>query len=103
MTGLQQYSCLPGPCHGAVPARVGNGVAVAGMVLGILAVGLEWLGLITLGMSIAAVICGAVGISRAVVTGTGRGQGIAGVILGVLGLAAYIFWGTVSMGIMLLI
>jgi hypothetical protein len=70
------------------------------MVLGILAVVLEWCGLITLAMAVTAVVFGAVGINRSATTGSGRGQAIAGVVLGLIGLAAYILWGAISMGIL---
>lgn len=91
------------PYHaGGLPVSAGqpNGVAVAGMVLGILAVVFEWFGLITLALAIAAVVLGAVGASRSAVTGTGRRQGVAGVALGIIGLAAYLFWGAISAGIL---
>jgi len=94
------------PYHASGPPaqwRQPNGVAVAGMVLGILAVVLEWFGLITLGLALAAVVLGAVGVSRSAAIGTGRRQGIAEVVLGVIGLAAYLFWGAISAGILWLI
>jgi hypothetical protein len=104
----------PGPDTGAaaapyhasgleIPARQPNGVAVAGMVLGILAVVFEWFGLITLALAIAAVVLGAVGASRSAATGTGHRQGVIGIVLGIIGLAAYLFWGAISAGILWLI
>jgi hypothetical protein len=100
--GHQQHPNLPDPCQRPAD-RPANGTAVAGMVLGLLAVVLAWLGLIALGLSIAAVICGAIGVHRSASTGAGRGQGIAGVVLGVAGLVAYIFLGAISLGVMLLV
>jgi len=83
-----------------MPAGQSNGVAVAGMVLGILAVVFEWFGLITLAMALTAVVLGAVGLNRSAATGAGRRQGIAGITLGIIGLAAYLFWGAISAGIL---
>jgi Superinfection immunity protein len=97
---LQRY---PGPAPLNVPVRQPNGPAVAAMVLGILAMVLEWFGLITLALAIAAIVFGAVGVNRSAAIGTGRGRGIAGIILGGAGLAAYIFWGAISLGLLWLI
>jgi Domain of unknown function (DUF4190) len=66
----------------AVRAR--NGMAVAGMVSGI--VGLFVLGII---LGPLAVIFGGIGLSRSKVSGAGRGQAIAGIILGVIDIVAY--------------
>jgi Superinfection immunity protein len=99
--GTGEILRYPGPAP--VPVRRPNGPAVAGMVLGILAMVFEWFGLLTLAMALAAVVLGAVGINRSAATASGRGQGIAGVVLGITGLAAYILWGAISMGFLWLI
>ncbi len=59
--------------------RASNGQAVAGMVLGILAVIIEWGGLLTLGLAVSAIICGAIGLGRSREAGLGHGQAVAGV------------------------
>lgn len=64
----------------------GNGMAVASLVLGILAVpfGLvTWPGAL---LGILAIIFGALGISKGNKVGKGKGMAIAGLVLGVLGL-----------------
>jgi hypothetical protein len=83
--------------------RASNGQAVAGMVLGILAVIIEWGGLLTLGMAVAAIICGAIGLTRSREVGLGHGQAVAGVTLGIIGCVLYLVWGLVSLGLFLLI
>jgi hypothetical protein len=54
-------------------------------------------------MAVTAIVLGAVGINRAAVTGSGRRQGTAGLILGILGLAAWLIWGVVSIGVLLVL
>jgi len=83
--------------------RPTNSLAVTGMVLGILAVVIEWGGLLTLALAVCAIVFGAAGLTESQTTGTGRGQAAAGVTLGVLGLVLYLIWGIVSMGLFFLI
>ncbi len=83
--------------------RSTNGQAVAGMVLGILAVVIEWGGLLTLMLAVSAIIFGTVGLNQSRAACTGRGQAIAGVTLGIVGCVLYVIWGIVSLGLFLLI
>src|SRR6266550_2914960 len=82
---LMPSGLLPPPPPTAAPAS--NGVATAGMVLGILGVVLFWLPVVGFAMAIVAVVLGGVGLSRANMGGGGRGQAIAGLVLGVVGIA----------------
>ena len=78
--------------------RASNGQAVAGMVLGILAVVIEWGGLLTLGLAVSAIIFGAIGLSRSREVGLGHGQAVTGVTLGIIGGVLYLVWGLLSWG-----
>jgi hypothetical protein len=69
-----------------VVVRQGNGIAVAGMVLGILAIVFCWLWFIAGILGILGIIFGAIGISRANRVGTGKGMAITGIVCGVLGM-----------------
>lgn len=89
--------------HVPYPARSSNGQAVAGMVLGILAVIIEWGGLLTLALAVSAIIFGAVGLNQSRETGSGHGQAVAGVTLGIIGCVLYLVWGVVSLGMFFLI
>ena len=89
--------------HVSYLARSSNGQAVAGMVLGILAVIIEWGGLLTLALAVTAIIFGAVGLNQSRETGSGHGQAVAGVTLGIIGCVLYLVWGVVSLGLFFLI
>ncbi len=76
--------------HAAPPyqQQAGNGLAVAGLVLGILGLALCWLPFIGWLCAIVGIILGAVGMSRAKkIGGKGKGMAVAGLICGILGLA----------------
>jgi hypothetical protein len=98
---------LPAPPPGwqpwPPPRPPANGTAIASMILGIVAVVLEWLGLLTLTAAVLAVVLGSVGYRASLHRGTGRGQALAGIILGSVGLVAYLFWGVISAGVLLII
>ncbi|MGD0923891.1 MAG: hypothetical protein ABR926_01700 [Streptosporangiaceae bacterium] len=83
--------------------QASNGQAVAGMVLGILAVVIEWGGLLTLGLAVSAIIFGAIGLSRSREVGLGHGQAVTGVTLGIIGGVLYLVWGLLSLGLFLLV
>ncbi|MGH9130035.1 MAG: hypothetical protein ACRDY2_14015 [Acidimicrobiales bacterium] len=78
---------------------VSNGQATAGMVLGILAVVIEWGGLITLALAILAIAFGGVGLARSKQVRVGHGRAVAGLVLGIIGLVLYFVWGLFSFGI----
>lgn len=65
----------------------GNGMAVASMVLGILAVVLCWIWFLGGILALLAIIFGAVGMSKAKkIGGRGKGAAVAGLVLGVIGI-----------------
>jgi hypothetical protein len=80
-----------------------NSAAIWAAILGALSVLFEWCGLLTLALALGAVCLGVTGIRRAAVTGTGLRVARAGLVLGLLGLGAYLIWGIVSMGLLLVI
>jgi hypothetical protein len=61
-------------------------MAVAALVLGILATGLCWLWYVSSPLGIAAVVFGAIGLSRTGKPAGGRGLAIAGLVLGLVAL-----------------
>jgi hypothetical protein len=75
------------------PQQQGNGLAVAGMVLGILALVLFFFWPLAILLGLLGIIFGALGISKAgKIGGKGKGMAIAGLVCGVLGmLSAIIF------------
>lgn len=77
----------PYPAPGQPPQ--GNGLAVAGMVLGILGLALCWIPFLGWACALVGVILGALGMSKAnKVGGKGKGMAIAGLVCGILGLLA---------------
>jgi lysylphosphatidylglycerol synthetase-like protein (DUF2156 family) len=85
----QQYGFTPGPPAGApqMQQTQGNGMAVAALVMGILAVVLCFIPFLSWILGLLGVIFGAVGMSKAnKIGGKGKGLAITGLILGVLGL-----------------
>ncbi|HWO69165.1 MAG TPA: DUF4190 domain-containing protein [Actinomycetota bacterium] len=68
----------PQVVYQVVQAQPANGMAVAGLVLGILGVLIPFLGILGL-------IFGAVGLSKANQGASGKGMAIAGVVLGIVG------------------
>jgi hypothetical protein len=72
--------------QGEPPAPLGNGLAVAGLVLGIIGLVFCFVPVFGWVLAILGIIFGAVGISKANKVGRGKGLAIAGLICGVLGL-----------------
>ncbi len=88
----------------AIQSPETNGMATAGLVLGILGAVIEWGGILTLTAGILAIVFGSIGIGRAGrLGGTGRGRAITGLILGCFSLVAYLFWGLVTFGFLWII
>ncbi|MEZ4366042.1 MAG: DUF4190 domain-containing protein [Kofleriaceae bacterium] len=73
---------------GAAPPPSGNGMAVAGLVLGICATVLFWVPLLNWVLGILGIVFGGLGISRSKASGKGKGMATAGLILGILGFVA---------------
>lgn len=82
MATPQAPAFTPGPG----PAPQGNGIAVAGMVLGLVGILLCWANFLGMIPSVLGIIFGAIGWSKANKVGRGKGMAIAGVVCGVLGL-----------------
>ncbi len=84
---------MPG---GGMQQQQGNGMAVAGLVLGILGLVFCWVAIIGWIMALLGVIFGGVGMSKAnKIGGKGKGMAVAGLACGVLGLVvgiALFFW-----------
>jgi len=74
------------PMPGAPAPRQGNGLAVAGMVLGILAIVLFWTSIIDLVIALLAIIFSIIGMRKASRVGVGKGMAIAGLVTGIIGL-----------------
>jgi hypothetical protein len=64
----------------------GNGMAVAGLVLGIIGFVLFWVPFLGWLVALLGIIFGGLGIGRANKVGRGKGMAIAGLVLGILGL-----------------
>lgn len=74
---------MPQPPHQHPP---GNGMAIAGLVLGILALLLCWIPFLNWILAILGIIFGAVGMSKAnKIGGRGKGLAVTGLVLGILG------------------
>ena len=78
------------PIYGAPGQQPGNGLAVAGMVCGIIGIVFFWVPVLCWILAILAVTFGGIGIARANNGASGKGMGIAGVVLGVITLGLYI-------------
>jgi hypothetical protein len=75
------------PHAAPVPSQQGNGLAVAGMVLGILGLVLCWVPFLGWLCALIGIVLGALGMSKAKkVGGKGKGMAIAGLVCGILGL-----------------
>ncbi|HEY6532790.1 MAG TPA: DUF4190 domain-containing protein [Acidimicrobiales bacterium] len=76
---------VPAPPGG--PPKPTNGLAIAALVLGIIAVLCFGLGALA---GIAAIVLGALGMKKAAETGSGKGMAIAGLVLGIIGVLLWI-------------
>jgi hypothetical protein len=77
-------------------AEPGNGMAVAGLVLGNISMVLLWVPLLNWVLSLLGIIFGAVGLNKAKrIGGKGKGMAMSGLILGILGALAgtmFVVW-----------
>jgi hypothetical protein len=81
------FTSGPDPSQASAPSQEGNGLAVAGLVMGIIAVVLCFVPFLNWVLGILAVIFGGVGMAKANrIGGKNKGMAIAGLILGVVGL-----------------
>jgi hypothetical protein len=80
MDPQQQQAYAPGP------APAGNGMAVAGLVLGLLGLVLCWIPGLGWVLALLGIIFGAVGISKGNRVGRGKGMAVAGLVVGMIGL-----------------
>ena len=80
----------------AAPAPVatgkGNGMAVAALVLGIIAIVLCWAVWGGIVVGVLAIIFGAVGLGAAKTSGVGRGMAMTGLVLGIIAAALSVLW-----------
>ncbi len=91
MAANQPYNPFPPgppPQPAAAAAPQGNGLAVAGMVLGIVGLVLCWVPYVGAVVALIGVILSALGVSRANAVGKGKGMALAGLICSVLGIVA---------------
>jgi 1-acyl-sn-glycerol-3-phosphate acyltransferase len=73
------------PMYGGYPSpQQGNGLAVAGMVCGIVGLVLFWIPVLGWILAILAIIFSGVGIAKANKGASGKGQAVAGLVLGVV-------------------
>jgi hypothetical protein len=83
MDPQQQHAYTP------APEQAGNGLAIAGMVLGILGLLLCWIPGVGWLLALLGIIFGAIGMSKAnKIGGKGKGMAVAGLVIGVVGLLA---------------
>ncbi|MBA3539291.1 MAG: DUF4190 domain-containing protein [Deltaproteobacteria bacterium] len=85
------FTAGPGPAPMGQPQQQqpqGNGLAVAGMVLGIIALVLCWVPILSQILALLAIIFGAIGNGKANKVGKGKGMAMAGLILGIISLIA---------------
>jgi Tfp pilus assembly protein PilE len=86
------------PPQQAVPQQDGNGLAVAGMVLGILGLVLCWVAIIGWIVAIVGVVLSALGMSKAKkLGGKNKGMAVAGLVCGIVGLAIGIIFFVIAM------
>jgi hypothetical protein len=98
---MERYTAPGVPQHAAQPAT--NGMAVAGMVLGITSLIFCWWGLFTLAQVVLAIVFGAKGLQRANAGGGGKGMATAGLVCGIIGAIFYVTFGVLTLGVGFLI
>ena len=80
-----------------------NGLAVAGMILGITSLVFCWWGIGSLAQWVLAIVFSSVALRRANRGAAGKGMAIAGLACGVLGAVTYLILGIGSHGVFLLV
>lgn len=94
VTGIAQ----PGP---QLPALVqpGNGLAIAGMILGITSIIFSWWGVFSLAQVILAIVFSSIGIQHANRGAAHKGMAVAGLTCGIIGGMLYVIVGIASLGV----
>ena len=88
-----------GESWGPVRPHHGNGLAVAGMVLGITSILFCWWGIFSLAQIVLAIVFSSVGIHNANEGADKKGMATAGLICAIVGAIAYLLIGIASAGI----
>ncbi len=83
----------------ASPPQAANGLAIAGMILGITSVIFCWWGLFSLAQVVLAIVFGGVAINRANRGAPHKGMAVAGLVCGIVGAVLYLYFGIASLGI----
>ena len=81
-----QQPYYPPQAYGVPPQAQGNGMAVAGMVLGIISLVFFWGHIFCWIPGILAIIFSALGLKKSKVVGKGRGMAMAGLITSIIGI-----------------
>jgi hypothetical protein len=89
----------PGNTHDPAARPGGNGMAVAGLVLGITSILFCWWGLFSLAQIILAIVFSGAGIRQANQGAGRKGMAVAGLACGVTGCLAYLAIGIASLGV----
>lgn len=77
----------------------GNGLAIAGMTLGIVSLLTWWTGLLALVLIVLSIVFSSVGIRNANLGGPHKGMAIAGLVCGIAGALGYLTVGVASAGV----
>ena len=80
-------------------AQPGNGLAVAGMVLGITSIIFSWWGVFSLAQVILAIVFSSIGIQHANRGASHKGMAVAGLTCGIIGGLLYVLIGLASLGV----
>lgn len=83
----------------AGPQPTGNGLAIAGMTLGIVSLPTCWTGLLALTLIILSIVFSSIGIRNANHGAPLKGMAIAGLVCGIIGALGYLIIGIASAGI----
>lgn len=85
--------------NAARQGQASNGLAVAGLVLGITSIIFCWWGILSITQAILAIVFSSIGIHNVSLGAPRKGMAVAGLVCGIVGLIAYIFFGIVTVGL----